>query len=381
MSRILFIGHDAARSGAPIILLHYLQWCKKKDAQFNPDLLLLRGGELEEEYSKVANIYVLPWDDQPTVFQRGIKHLKKKAGIKPNLPRLAPFARSYDVVLGNTILSLEYLKLFKQKGAHTICWLHELEYVIELFSEQKFVELSGYADEFIAASKAVENMLRRKFAIEKKTHLVYEFSKVDADASADSQSIKNDLGIPATAFVVGGSGTIEWRKGVDLFLQIAFQLTARKPDVYFVWVGGKSAGSMAEYNQIQHDWKQLGLEQKVIFTGVQKNPARIFAAFDLFALTSREDPFPLVCLEAASLGKPIICFEKAGGIPELVETDAGAVVPYGDINAFGEKIIYFYNHRQECLRAGQAAQNKVHSKFSADKSCQRIDAILGEFSA
>ena len=378
MNRILFIGHEAGRSGAPFVLLYYLQWLKEKRPDCKPELLLLRGGDLEEEYRKVADVYLLPNNDNPGVFQRGIARLKKKAKIETEFPRLVPFTRNYDVVLGNTIVSLEYLKFFKSKGSHTICWLHELDYVIKSFSELKFIELSDYADQFIVVSKAVENMLRQ-FGIKKKSHLVYEFSKIDLKANEEIGVAKKELGIPANAFVVVGSGTIQWRKGVDLFLQIAFQLTAIKEDVYFLWVGGNPADSDAESDRIQHDFKRLGLENKLVFTGTQENPHRLFAAMDLFALTSREDPFPLVCLEAASLGKPIICFEKAGGMPELVEADSGAIVPYGDVNAFCEKIIYFYNHRQELFEAGQMARGKENSRFSAEKSCQSIDAILAEY--
>lgn len=378
MNRILFIGHEAARTGAPIVLLYYLQWLRENQPHWEIDLLLLRGGDLEEEYRKVANVYLLPNNDNPTVFQRGIAHLKKKAKIKTKFPPLVPFNRKYDVVLGNTIVSLEYLKLFKQKGFHTICWLHELEYVVKSFSEDRFVELSDYTDQFIVVSKAVEDMLR-KFGIEKKTHLIYEFSKAYREVNEDIETIKNELGIPPNAFIVGGSGTIGWRKGVDLFLQIASRTIAQNENIYFVWVGGKSSHSDIEYNQIYHDYKHLGLEKRLIFTGIQKNPHRIFAAMDLFALTSREDPFPLVCLEAASLGKPTICFEKAGGMPEFIEQDAGATVAYANIDAFCEKIIYFYNHREELCKAGQTARKKINSSFSVEKSCRKIDEVLAEF--
>jgi glycosyltransferase involved in cell wall biosynthesis len=379
MNRILFIGHEAERTGAPIVLLNYLQWLKKSKPQYEIDLLLLRGGDLEEEYRKVAdNVYLLPSNDNPSIIERGISHLKKKAKIKTKLPPLAPFAKNYDVVLGNTIVSLDYLKFFKQKGFHTICWLHELEYVVKLFSVEKFIELSEYTDRFIVASKAVENMLRQ-FGIEKKTHLVYEFSKIETEISESAETLKNELNIPPNAFVVGGSGTIEWRKGVDLFLQIASQVAARNEDIYFVWVGGKSLHSDTEYIQIQHDYNRLVLKNKLIFTGRLKNPHRIFAAMNVFALTSREDPFPLVCLEAASLGKPIICFENAGGMPEFVEEDAGATVSYADVNAFSEKILYFYNNRAELQKAGQSAQKKINTSFSAEQSCRKIDAVLAEF--
>ena len=56
-----------------------------------------------------------------------------------------------------------------------------------------------------------------------------------------------------------------------------------------------------------------------------------FSIFDVFALMFREDPFPLVCLEAALLEKPNLCFARAGGASELVESDSGFVVPYLDL--------------------------------------------------
>ncbi|MDH6063711.1 hypothetical protein, partial [Umezakia ovalisporum] len=46
-----------------------------------------------------------------------------------------------------------------------------------------------------------------------------------------------------------------------------------------------------------------------------------------------------VCLEAASLGKPILCFDKAGGEPEFVEDDCGFIVPYLDLDAADMNLI------------------------------------------
>ncbi len=344
-------------------------------------MLLLRGGDLEAEYRKVVDVYVLPEAVKPHFFRRGVNYLKRKFKLAPALPALPPFTRNYDAVLGNTVISLEYLKLFKQKGFRTISWLHELDFAVNLFSREKFIGLSACVDRFLVVSKAVEDMLKQRFGIEKKTHLVYGFSKTGASGATtekDAEAVKKQLGIPQNAFVLGASGTIEWRKGADIFLQLARRLAARYEDFYFVWVGGKSPYSNAEYDRIKYDFDRLELKEKVIFTGLQENPHRFYAAMDLFLLTSREDPFPLVCLEAASLGKPVICFDKAGGMAEFVGADAGAIVPYGDIEAFSEKIIYFYENRDELRRAGEAARAKINSEFSAEKLCAEINEVLLE---
>ena len=56
-------------------------------------------------------------------------------------------------------------------------------------------------------------------------------------------------------------------------------------------------------------------------------------------MTSREDPFPLVNLEAAISGVPIICFEKSGGSPEIIDDSSGFVVPYGDTQEMSSIIL------------------------------------------
>jgi Glycosyltransferase len=382
MKRVLFIGHDASRSGAPLVLLYFLRRLKKSLPPFKIDLLLLRGGELENEYREIADeFFIFPENDSPQILARGFRFLKKKLGLEKIFPKSAPFDRKYDVVFGNTAVSLEYLKHFKEKKSRTVCWLHELEYAVKISCGGRFAELAHYADYFIATSKAVENMLRG-FGIEKNIQTAYGFIETETKQSVSSveiEKLKTALGIPKNAFVIGGSGTIEWRKGVDLFLQIAAR-TANKKDIYFLWVGGKSPHSGVEYEQIQHDLARLETGGKVVFTGRVKNPQSYFSAMDLFALTSREDPFPLVCLEAASFGKPIICFEKAGGMPEFVEDDAGAVVSYGDTEAFADKIFYFYENRNELKKRGAAAREKLLSKFSAEISYRKIEAVLHEAS-
>ena len=61
--------------------------------------------------------------------------------------------------------------------------------------------------------------------------------------------------------------------------------------------------------------------------------------FDLLALTSREDPYPLVVIEAALIGIPAVCFNRSGGMVEFIGEDAGTVVPEGSVEQFAEAII------------------------------------------
>ena len=381
MKRILFIGHEAELTGAPIVLLHLLRWIKKHRPDFHVELLLLRDGQLGQEYEAVAEVHVIPADRRPAIVIRGTRYLQRKFGIKRKLkvPDLPPITSNYNLVVGNTVASMEYLEYFKTRGMRTLCWLHEMRSVINSFYPEpgRFLALSKSVDVFVVASAAVEKSMR-EYGVTTGTEQVFEFSEPGPVDEKKVAAVRSSLGIPSPAFVVGGSGTVSFRKGTDLFIQIASKLIAEFDDIYFVWVGGRTGASDSEFETITRQIDQLALD-RLIVTGVQKEPQHYFANMDLFTLTSREDPFPLVCLEAAGLGKPVMCFEDAGGIPEFVGNDAGAVIPFGDLDAFAEEIRAFYHDRDKLNVAGEVAFRKFSAEFSLDTSCRKIvDIILGE---
>ena len=85
------------------------------------------------------------------------------------------------------------------------------------------------------------------------------------------------------------------------------------------------------------DLEKLGIQESVFFIEETETPEKWYIEADFFALTSREDPFPLAAIEAGLLGLPIVCFEKATGISEVISSDC--VVSYLDLEAMSEQII------------------------------------------
>lgn len=377
MKKILFIGHDGDRTGAPIVLLHFLRWFTARNPGIRIDLLLLRGGNLEDEYGDVCNVVVMPDRRSRPIMRRVAHRLKRNlTGSDAIIDRGAgPFDNRYDIVVGNTIATLDHLAWFKRRGARTIGWIHELGKVIGIyFTPGRLRKVSGSADSFVAASGAVRDALHG-MGVSRPIEVAYEFSRLDV-GGVDAAGVRSELGIPAGAFVVGGCGSIEPRKGVDLFVRLASRVTAHHPDVHFVWIGGPAGATETEYRNIQELAQRLSVKGKIVFTGITGEPGKYFAMLDVFALTSREDPFPLVCLEAAGLGKPLICFADAGGMPEFVGDDAGAVVPFGDLEAFADEILKFRADPDRLREAGRAARGKIEGEFSLERSCRRIEAII-----
>jgi len=147
--------------------------------------------------------------------------------------------------------------------------------------------------------------------------------------------------------------------------------------VHFLWVGGESDGP--RFGALWHDVKNVGLEKYIHFLGVRPNSLDYFAAFDVFALVSREDPFPLVILEAASLGKPIVCFDGSGGAKEFVENDCGFVLPYLDIQGMADKVVAILQRGELRQHLGSRAAQKVRARHNIESNAPKVLNIIKRF--
>jgi glycosyltransferase involved in cell wall biosynthesis len=133
-----------------------------------------------------------------------------------------------------------------------------------------------------------------------------------------------------------------------------------------------------ERKVLDHDVARMGLSERVHLVGPQVEPAPYFSLFDVFVLTSREDPFPLVCLEAAALGIPIICFADAGGMPEFVGEDAGFVVPYLDVARASDRVRLLVTAEELRVRLGRCAAERV-KKHDVLVIGPKIASVLDRF--
>jgi glycosyltransferase involved in cell wall biosynthesis len=363
--KVLFISHDASRTGAPFVLLHFLRWLKEhSDIEF--EVLLRNGGELHGEFSALCRTYLWNADSGYAGYVRKYLNLLNKStylldGGRRRLVKQIS-GEGFDLIFANSVASCEVVTGLKKRcAAPVICYLHELEMsIVQYCGLDVFREASRFIDLFIGSSApVVGNLIANHHIPESKTDLIYDYvpaKKYHDERSVDvRREMRGMIGVADDVFVVGSSGTTDWRKGFDLIPQIA-RMTREKngQKILFLWIGGYLKG--VEYERIMYDIERLGLANRVKFVEYDQ---RYFEAIDAFLLSSREDPFPLVCLQAASLEKPVICFDKSGGMPEFVNRGCGYVIPYIDIDAAAEKIIYLANNPSVARRLGETAAEKA----------------------
>ncbi|WP_299123546.1 glycosyltransferase [uncultured Winogradskyella sp.] len=369
--KILFINHSAAKTGAPIVLLHFLKWLKQnKDLSF--DVLSLQNGSLLEAFSEVSekHYYKLKKDFVLNKIDRYIKS-KQKGSVKGRLlyPQnaLKSIAKNnYDLIYANSIISIPAAHFIKKNSgtkAKLLVHIHELNLTINQYCS----ELNAYEpsiDFTIAVSNKVKQNLITNWGFnDNKIKIVYAHSKVDdLNKKVDKQ------------FIVGGSGVVGWRKGPDFFVLVAQYVFNKFPDlpIKFQWVGKISKLNQFIYNQ---DIERLGLRDKLKFVGAKDNPHDYFSNFDIFLMTSKEDPFPLVCVEVGMMGKPIICFKDATGTQEVLMPVENAVIPYLDIAKMSEMVVQYFNDKD--LRHNDGMKIKqIFLEFTPEKQGAKLYKII-----
>lgn len=380
--KVLFVSHDATPTGAPIVLLHLLRWFKKNsDLQIH--ILLLAKGSLQTEFEAVAKTYLWKGNYKPSITERikkrlnvGSQYNDEQVEILRQIAKINP-----DLIYLNTVVSTSIISaLFSVVSCPFICHVHENEYTLSFYYPNALTaEIVKRVSHFIAVSESTkENLMRLTGIAAEKISICYEFvpTHLFSQPSLDREAVKKGLGL-SNEFVVGGAGLPIWRKGIDLFLQVAVELKKRcgTLEIKMMWVGSIDHAFECAFN---YEKERLGIEDMVILTGQQKIPQNYFQLFDVFALTSREDPFPLVCLEAASLAKPVFCFENSGGMVEFLKEEQELIVPYADVVEMAERIIRLKDDESKRTMLGRKMLKYV-ANYDVDVCAPIIHSTIKKF--
>jgi glycosyltransferase involved in cell wall biosynthesis len=178
------------------------------------------------------------------------------------------------------------------------------------------------------------------------------------------------LGVSQEDCLVGTLCVLRGWKGISDLLSAA-KLLENTPNLKWVIVGS----GVSEY-QFREEWRALGLENKVIFTGHLASPFTALAAMDIFLLLSRaNEGVSQASLQAAWLEKPLIT-TAVGGLREVcIEKQTGLQVPMYNPQAVAEAVLSLTRNRTLCKQLGQNAKSLVTQKFTLAHTLDRMEAI------
>ncbi len=166
----------------------------------------------------------------------------------------------------------------------------------------------------------------------------------------------------ATAELKGNNlvaaGRLHPVKAFDDLIRVFSQVAKQLPDATLTIVGGGE-----EQDRLEQLVRELNLENKVRITGMvsKEQVQQYMLDSDLYVMTSHTECFPMVLLEASSVGLPLVSFDVPVG-PQAIITNGenGYLIENRDIDAMAETIVSLLQDRDRLNRMGANAKARSY---------------------
>jgi glycosyltransferase involved in cell wall biosynthesis len=220
----------------------------------------------------------------------------------------------------------------------------------------------------VAVSHAIERFLVDVVRVpRRKVQTILNGIDVDRYGNGRGRSgLRDSLGIPATARVIGTVGSLYPVKGHRFLLQSLARLVARFPDTVCLIAG---RGELLD--DLTREAADLHLTERVRFLGYRTDVADLLDAMDVFVLPSLSEGLPLALLEAQAAGKPVVA-SRVGGNPEALEDGAaGYLVPPAAPEALADRIAALLEDPARAKLMGERGRSRVRDLFGLEAMGRR----------
>lgn len=162
--------------------------------------------------------------------------------------------------------------------------------------------------------------------------------------------------------VIGAVSRLHRQKGVIHLLRAAPDILKRRPEAKIVIAGG---GPLE--GDIRRFAARAGLDRHVQILGERPDARDLLSLFDVFVLPSFWEGLPLVLIEAASLGKPIVASAIDGVREVLRDGETGLLVPPGKPRELAAAIVRVLEDPALAARLGATAQLDIPPRFTLER--------------
>ena len=279
----------------------------------------------------------------------------------------------------NTLAVSAFHSAFRAHRVEVLSWIHELPTFIGLLGGDAAIEEIKLASrKIMVPSQAVRAALSTRFRIDAASiRTVYNGQDPRTeglDREALRLEIRRELGLPRGAGIVLGCGTIDLRKGADLFVNLARRvlleerLDAASPGTWFLWVGHGGEDNLRRW--LLHDSRIGGMEERIRFIGPQLGRPLLHGRRSAGADFARGS---VPAGQHGSHGKrpPRCRLLGRGGAPEVLG-DAGVCVPYLDVSAMAAAVRELLADKKLRSELGRRGRTRIRGQFTWNR-------FMGEF--
>ena len=383
---VLVVIHESSRTGAPILGLNIARTLSGK---YNVVALVLdEPSDLDSEtdlYHEFKN------STFATISARYLRHDPRMLGLVMTF-----LNKKYDFkfCIVNSIECRSALHSLVRDSIPIVCLVHEFS---SCYPEPDLVfgDAFYYADELIFSSSLVvadSLNIASHYRDRRDIHILPQGKSSSSPGNVESAEYRAEYervkelvrpaNLPKESIVVLGAGTIQFRKGVDLFIEVAARIVRNDPfgaKYRFVWFGkGYDPEADPLYSVYLKDQILRSNLQGRLF--IEPETIAIDAAYeqmDVFMLSSRLDPLPNVAIDSLVHGVPVFCFDQATGMVDVIN-NAGlgevCISGYLDTAEMAHKIESLMNAGQQVyLEVSEKCRKTGIEIFSMDTYVKKVE--------
>jgi glycosyltransferase involved in cell wall biosynthesis len=230
----------------------------------------------------------------------------------------------------------------------------------------------------IAVSRAVHEFHAAQGVDPSRLHVVYNGISGAARPQLSSTRLREELGLPADAFLIATIGQVSLRKAQDVFARGAVVAARRMPRAHFLLIGQRHSTkveTVAHDESIDFEFAVGGLRERFHRLGYRDDIERLLPEIDLIVHCARQEPFGRVLLEAAAASRPIIATAVGGTAEMLADEESSLLVPPDSPERLADAMIRIYDDSALGARLGETARKRVASHFTLERAASGLAEI------
>jgi glycosyltransferase involved in cell wall biosynthesis len=234
--------------------------------------------------------------------------------------------------------------------------------------------LARTATQVVAVAEAVREATSARTGLPQNRVMVISnplpLEEIPLLSETEKRAKRAALKLGVTQPVVIAIGRLEPEKGFPILIKAARAVVQQLPHAAFLIAG---QGSMeAELHELVNG---CGLDRSVQLLGFRQDVYELLQISDVLAMPSFSEGLPMVLLEAGGCRVPVVA-SSVGGIPELIaEGVNGILVPPGDSDVMGIRLLELLSDPGLRARMGEAGRNIVKNRFCPGRIAERLRGI------
>jgi glycosyltransferase involved in cell wall biosynthesis len=205
-----------------------------------------------------------------------------------------------------------------------------------------------------------------------RARLIYNGVDLERFRPGDDPALRDELGIPMDAPVIGYIGEIRRERNLDVLVEATAALKkVSHPHLHLVMVGDHSL-EPKEPEHLERLASRLGMEGRLHFTGYRRDPERFYRIFNVYALPSTREGFGVTLIEAMASEVPAVACRVRGPRDIIDDGLDGILVNDRDSRELADAVAFLL----ETPEAARAYTERAREKVTRDFDHKRMRSQL-----